>query len=101
MKKGQVVLIVLVAACAVYAGWDSARPTKPVQPLEGYISQAPLDVQQNYGNTERTQVYYNLISLDERVKRLEAANKNIMKQLAELKVVPEVNDVADPNGGVK
>lgn len=78
------VLVVLQIAISS-ADWDSAQPTKPAQDLRQYLLPVPIATQYTYGNSDRTQVLFNLIAIKDSCIKYEQRLTALETEIAELK----------------
>ena len=97
MKKRIIILMILVSAAA-FGGWDNARVTKPVQDLRDFLLPVPDATKYTYGNSDRTQVMWNILAITEICKGYEIELKALRAEVEGLK--KQVAEVSDPNDAI-
>jgi hypothetical protein len=112
MRK-TIVLIIVVLAVFVLAGWDEIPRQKATPDIATFLIPVPADVIDLHGNTDRTRVMYNLaflgqacVNYEKQIKALEDSVADLTKRVTELekptiKVGGNIMDEATPAAEVK
>lgn len=99
MKKRTMIIILIILVSAVaFSSWDNARVTEPVQDLRAFLSPVPDAIKYTYGNSDRTQVMWNIITITKICKGYEIELKALRAEIEDLK--KQVAEISDPNNAV-
>ena len=91
MKKTIVLIVVLILAGLVLAGWDEIPRQKANPDIATFLIPVPADVIDLHGNTDRTKVMYNIAFLrqvcanyEKQIKALETSVADLTKRVTKL-----------------
>lgn len=85
MKRTVILVVVIMVIGVCLGGWDSARPAKPAADLREFLLPVPDATKYTYGNSDRTQVLFNIIAIKESCVGYEKELKRLAAEIAELK----------------
>ena len=91
MKKTIVLIVVLILAGLVLAGWDEIPRQKANPDIATFLIPVPADVIDLHGNTDRTKVMYNIAFLrqvcanyEKQIKALETSVADLTKRVVDI-----------------
>ena len=98
MKSWVIILMVLVSTAGC-GGWDKARVAKPVKDLREFLLPVPDATKYTHGNSDRTQVMWNILALIDTRKNEEINMKALRVEIDGLK--KQMVEVSDPKNAIQ